>query len=41
MKTTYDATLLSGEMPSDIEKVFSAPKMNLFPESEKDLETIC
>jgi len=37
----YAATLLSGDMPSDIENVFSAVHVSLFPSSKKDLKTDC
>jgi len=37
----YVATLLSGDMPSDIENVFSAVRVSLFPLSKKDLKNEC
>ena len=37
----YAATLLSGDMPLDIENVFSAVHVSLFPSSDKDLKTDC
>lgn len=37
----YAAKLVSGDMPSDIENVFSAVHVNLFPLSKKDLNTDC
>jgi len=37
----YAAKLVSGDMPSDIENVFSAVHVSLFPSSKKDLKTDC
>lgn len=37
----FAAKLLSGEMPQDIEKVFDAAKLSLFPSTRKDLDTDC
>jgi uncharacterized Zn finger protein len=37
----YAAKLISGEMPRDIEEVFSNAKVSLFPVSKKDLHTSC
>jgi uncharacterized Zn finger protein len=37
----YAAKLVSGDMPSDIENVFSAVHASLFPSSKKDLKTDC
>ncbi|MEG6511074.1 SWIM zinc finger family protein [Desulforamulus ruminis] len=37
----YSAKLLAGEMPADIETIFAAAGVSLFPEREKDLETDC
>ncbi len=37
----YAAKLISGEMPKDIEDVFSNAKVSLFPVSKKDLHTSC
>ena len=37
----FVAKLLAGEMPQDIEKVFQAAGLSLFPEKSKDLETEC
>lgn len=37
----YTAKLLSGEMPPEIEKVFSQSKLALFPKSKHDLSTDC
>jgi len=37
----YTAKLLSGEMPHEIEKVFSQAKLALFPKSRQDLSTDC
>ena len=37
----FAAQLLNGEMPSDIEEVFDAVRVPLFPETSGDLETDC
>ena len=37
----YLAKLLAGEMPRDIEKVFTEAKLSLFPTALRDLETDC
>lgn len=37
----YAARLLSGEMPEQIEEVFAAVGLSLFPASERDLVTSC
>ena len=37
----FVAKLLSGEMPSDIEKVFKGAGLSLFPERLRDLKTSC
>ncbi len=37
----FVAKLLAGEMPQDIEKVFKAAGLSLFPEKSKDLKTEC
>ncbi len=37
----FVAKLLAGEMPEDIEKVFKAAKLSLFPEALEDLQTAC
>lgn len=37
----YSAKMLSGEMPADIEEVFSQAGVSLFPEQYHDLETDC
>lgn len=37
----YAAKLLAGEMPEDIEEVFSAVGLSLFPASGRDLEMSC
>jgi uncharacterized Zn finger protein len=37
----FAAKLLAGEMPQDIEQAFAAARVNLFPESEVDLQTDC
>lgn len=37
----YAAKLLTGEMPADIEDVFAAAGVSLFPDNSKDLETSC
>lgn len=37
----YAAKLLAGEIPQDIETVFSKAKLSLFPEKLKDLTTDC
>lgn len=37
----FAAKLLAGEMPHDIEEVFSAAKLTLFPGKRKDLDTDC
>jgi uncharacterized Zn finger protein len=37
----YAAKLLSGEMPQDVEKAFTAAGASLFPSARKDLETEC
>jgi uncharacterized Zn finger protein len=37
----FAAQLLNGEMPPDIEQVFDAIKVPLFPTSKQDLETDC
>jgi uncharacterized Zn finger protein len=37
----FAAKLLSGEMPQDIENVFDAAKLSLFPSKRKDLDTDC
>ncbi len=37
----FVAKLLAGEMPQDIEQVFDAAKLSLFPEKYRDLETDC
>ena len=40
-KAIFAAKLLSGEMPSEIEKVFRETGLSLFPEKLKDLKTAC
>lgn len=37
----FAAKLLAGEMPQEIERVFTAAGLSLFPEALKDLETHC
>jgi len=37
----FVAKLLAGEMPQDIEKVFQAAGLSLFPDKSKDLKTEC
>ena len=37
----FAAKLLAGEMPPDIERIFKATGLSLFPEKLKDLETAC
>jgi uncharacterized Zn finger protein len=37
----FAAKLLAGEMPPDIEKIFNATGLSLFPERSKDLKTEC
>src|SRR5919199_6786403 len=37
----FAAKLLAGEMPQDIEQVFRAAKLSLFPEKKGDLSTDC
>ena len=37
----FAAKLLSGEMPQDIESVFDAARLSLFPSKRKDLDTDC
>jgi uncharacterized Zn finger protein len=37
----YSAKLLSGEMPADIEEVFSAQGLSLFPASARDMTMDC
>jgi uncharacterized Zn finger protein len=37
----YAAKLLAGEMPEDIEQVFTAVNVNLFPQTRRDLKTHC
>ncbi len=37
----FSAKLLAGEMPHDIEEVFRAAGVSLFPERSRDLETDC
>lgn len=37
----FVAKLLAGEMPQDIETVFTQAKLSLFPTTHKDLETDC
>lgn len=37
----FAAKLLAGEMPDDIEDVFTKQKLSLFPQKLKDLETSC
>ena len=37
----FSAQLLNGEMPSDIEQVFDAVRVPLFPQTSGDLETDC
>jgi uncharacterized Zn finger protein len=37
----FSAQLLNGEMPPDIEKVFDAVQVPLFPETSGDMETDC
>jgi uncharacterized Zn finger protein len=37
----YAARLLSGEMPEDMEDVFSAAGISLFPKHERDMQTTC
>lgn len=37
----FVAKLLAGEMPQDIEKVFQAAGLSLFPQKSKDLKTEC
>jgi uncharacterized Zn finger protein len=40
-ETLFAAELLAGEMPTDIEKVFTEAGVSLFPERLDDLETDC
>ncbi|MGI6543298.1 MAG: SWIM zinc finger family protein [Limnochordia bacterium] len=40
-RAAYAAGLLAGEMPQDIEDVFAATKVPLFPQKAKDLVTDC
>lgn len=40
-KAIFSAQLLAGEMPRDIDTVFSAAGRSLFPASREDLETSC
>ncbi|MCL4449295.1 MAG: SWIM zinc finger family protein [Actinobacteria bacterium] len=40
-RAVFLAKLLAGEMPHDIEEVFSACQLSLFPESLRDLVTDC
>lgn len=40
-KAIYVAQLLAGDMPSDIEEVFSEAGVSLFPKSNSDLQTKC
>ena len=40
-KAIYAARLLAGEMPEDIEELFEAAGVSLFPRTAKDLETEC
>ena len=37
----FVAKLLAGEMPQDIEEVFKAAKLSLFPQKQADLKTAC
>src|SRR5574341_2073368 len=37
----FAAKLLAGEMPQEIEQVFTGAKLSLFPEKLRDLETNC
>ena len=37
----FVAKLLAGEMPQDIEKVFTQAKLSLFPQKRGDLKTAC
>ncbi len=37
----YAAKLLAGEMPQDIEQLFAAAGLSLFPEGSRDLQTEC
>jgi uncharacterized Zn finger protein len=37
----FVAKLLAGEMPQDIEQVFEAAKLSLFPRKQEDLKTDC
>ena len=37
----FVAKLLAGEMPQDIEQVFEAAKLSLFPRKQEDLKTAC
>jgi uncharacterized Zn finger protein len=37
----FGAKLLAGEMPTDIEEVFQAERLSLFPKTHGDLETTC
>ena len=37
----FAAKLLAGEMPHDIEQAFASARVNLFPESQEDLQTAC
>lgn len=37
----FAAKLLAGEMPQDIEQVFKAAKLSLFPDKKSDLQTDC
>jgi len=39
--TSYAAALLNGEMPRDIERVFEAVALSLFPANERDLAMDC
>lgn len=40
-KAAFAASLLSGEMPQNIEEAFSEAGVSLFPERNRDLETEC
>jgi uncharacterized Zn finger protein len=40
-RAIFTAQLLAGEMPQEIEEVFAAAKVSLFPEKSADLKTSC
>jgi uncharacterized Zn finger protein len=40
-KAVFAASLLSGEMPQNIEEAFSEARVSLFPERNRDLQTEC